>query len=59
MTFEELQYEAERHGYKLVKQENPVPPDYQRDKKQELTDFFLMTATVGGLVIALCFFLFL
>jgi hypothetical protein len=59
MTFEELQYEAERHGYKLVKQNIPIPSDYKRNRKQEFLDFLLMAATVGGIIIALCFFLFL
>jgi hypothetical protein len=59
MTLEEIKYEAERHGYKLVKQNIPMPSDYKRNRKQEFLDFLLMVATCLGTVVALYFLLLL
>lgn len=59
MTLEEIKYEAQRHGYKLVRQKNPVPTDYKRNRKQELIDCLLAIVICFGFTTALCYLLLL
>lgn len=57
MTVQELKKEANKHGYKLVRQKIPIPTDYKRNYKQILINIVLMFATCLGAIALLCFFL--
>ncbi len=59
MTLQKLKYEANKHGYKLVRQNFPVPQGYKRNRWQEFLNFLLILAICLGATVTFYFLILL